>query len=93
MRIFLRRDLDGAACVGYMIQGKWKLAESVEQANAEYLKLRPPVKSADLVVYLENFGRKATVRGLYGRSIVIRSLIKRKNIFSSIQEQDFIKVE
>ena len=92
MRIFLRRDLDGAACVGYMIQGKWKLAESVEQANAEYLKLRQPVKSADLVVYLENFGRKATVRGLYGRSIVIRSLIKRKNIFSSIKEQDFIKV-
>ncbi|MEE1064137.1 MAG: glycosyltransferase family 2 protein, partial [Paludibacteraceae bacterium] len=85
MRIFLRRDLDGAACVGYMIQGKWKLAESVEQANAEYLKLRQPVKSADIVVYLENFGRKATVRGLYGRSIVIRSLIKRKNIFSSIK--------
>ena len=92
MRIFLRRDLDGAACVGYMIQGKWKLAESVEQANAEYLKLRQPVKSADIVVYLENFGRKATVRGLYGRSIVIRSLIKRKNIFSSIKEQDFIKI-
>ncbi len=92
MRIFLRRDLDGAACVGYMLRGKWKLAESVEQANAEYLKLRQPVKSADIVVYLENFGRKATVRGLYGRSIVIRSLIKRKNIFSSIKEQDFIKV-
>jgi hypothetical protein len=92
MRIFLRRDLDGAACVGYMLRGKWKLAESVEQANAEYLKFRQPAKKSDVIAYLEVFGRKATVRGLYGRSIVIRSLIKRKNIFSSIKEQDFIKV-
>ena len=92
MKIFLRRDLDGVACLGYMFRGKWKLAESVEQANAEYLKLRQPVKKADIAAYLEDFGRKAEVRGLYGRSIVIRSLTKGKNIFSSIKEQDFIKV-
>ena len=92
MKIFLRRDLDGVACLGYMFRGKWKLAESVEQANAEYLKMRQPVKKADIAAYLEDFGRKAEVRGLYGRSIVIRSLTKGKNIFSSIKEQDFIKV-
>ena len=92
MRIFLRRDLDGAACAGYMIQGKWKLAESVYKANEEYLKLRQPVKISELTAYLENFGKKAEVRGLYGRSIVIRSMIKGKNIFSSIKERDFIKV-
>lgn len=92
MRIFLRRDLDGAACAGYMIQCKWKLAESVYKANEEYLKLRQPVKISELTAYLENFGKKAEVRGLYGRSIVIRSMIKGKNIFSSIKERDFIKV-
>ena len=92
MRIFLRRDLDGAACAGYMIQGKWKLAESVYKANEEYLKLRQPVKISELTAYLENFGKKAEVRGRYGRSIVIRSMIKGKNIFSSIKERDFIKV-
>lgn len=92
MRIFLRRDLDGAACAGYMIQGKWKLAESVYKANEEYLKLRQPVKISELTAYLENFGEKAEVRGLYGRSIVIRSMIKGRNIFSSIKERDFIKV-
>ena len=92
LRIFLRRDLDGVACVAYMIRGKWKLAESVEQANAEYLKLRQPLKRADITAYLHTFGRKAKVRGLYGKSIVIRSLIKGKNIFNSINEQDFIKI-
>ena len=92
LMIFLRRDLDGLACVLYLFRAKWKLAESVEQANAEYLKLRKPAKKAEIAAYLENFGKKAEVNGLYGKSIVIRSLIKGKNIFSSIKEQDFIKV-
>ena len=29
---------------------------------------------------------------LAGKSIVIRSMVKGKNIFSSVREQDFIKV-
>ena len=74
-----RRALDSLACLAYMLSGKTKLAESVEQASAEYLKLRQPAKSEDIVTYLETFGDKAEVRGLYGGSIVIRSFIKGKN--------------
>ena len=86
-----RRALDSLACLTYMVSGKTKFADSVEQANAEYLKLRKPATADGIAAYLETFGGKAAVRGLYGRSIVIRSLIKGKNIFSSIKERDFIK--
>ena len=90
--ISFRRTLDGLACLTYLINGKSKLAEAVEQANAEYLKLRQPIDSKSIIEYLEEFGTKASVHGIYGKSMVLRSLVKGEKIFESIKENDFIKV-
>ena len=91
-RISLRRALDGLACLAYILTGKGKLAEAVEQAGAEYLKLRQPVNSAEIAEYLKEFGAKASVRGLYGRSMILKSLCKRDRVFEAIKEKDFYKI-
>ena len=90
--ISLRRALDGLACLAYILTGKSKLAEAVEQAGAEYLKLRQPVTSENIAEYLKVFGDKASVKGLYGRSMIIQSILKRDKVFDAIKEKDFYKI-
>ena len=92
LRIYFRKVLDAVACLGYMLTFRLQLAESVNRAHQEYEKLMKRLKTEDIVGYLERFGKKGAVHGLYGKSIVIRSMVKGKNIFSSVREQDFIKV-
>ena len=91
-RISTRRILDALACIAYMLTGKGKLAEAVEQAGTEYLKLRQPVNSDKIVEYLKEFGAKASVRGIYGKSMILQSLMKRDRVFSAIKEKDFYKI-
>ena len=91
-RMSLRRALDGLACLAYILTGKGKLAEAVEQAGAEYLKLRQPVNSAEIAEYLKEFGAKASVSGLYGRSMILKSLCKRDRVFEAIKKKDFYKI-
>ena len=90
--ISLRRILDSFACLAYMLSGKWKLAEAVEQASAEYLKLRKPAEIGQIVEYLEKSGGKAEVKGIYGRSMIITSLLNGAKVFEAIKEKDFIKI-
>ena len=90
--IFLRRALDGLACMAYIITGKGKLAEAVEQAGAEYLKLRKPINSDNIVEYLRVFGEAASVTGFYGKSMVLESLSKKDKVFQAIKEKDFYKI-
>ena len=90
--ISLRRILDSLACLAYMMSGKWKLAEAVEQASAEYLKLRKPAEIGQIVEYLEKSGGKAEVKGIYGRSMIITSLLNGAKVFEAIKEKDFIKI-
>ena len=90
--ISLRRALDGLACMAYIITGKGKLAEAVEQAGAEYLKLRKPINSDNIVEYLRVFGEAASVTGFYGKSMVLESLSKKGKVFQAIKEKDFYKI-
>ena len=91
-RISFRRALDGFACLAYILTGKGKLAEAVEQAGAEYLKLRQPVNSGKIVEYLKAYGTTASVRGLYGRSMILQSIFRRDRVFDAIKEKDFYKI-
>ena len=90
--ISIRKALDGLACIAYILTGKGKLAEAVEQASAEYLKLRKPLNSDNIAGYLKEFGKTASVRGLYGKSMIIQSLFKKDKIFKAIKEKDFYKI-
>ena len=87
-----RRVLDSIACLAYILSGKGKLADAVEQANAEYLKLRLPAALDSIENFLEKFGDKAAVKGIYGRSMVLQSVLKGKSIFEAIREKDFYKI-
>ena len=87
----IRRALDSLACLAYLLSGKGKLADAVEQANAEYLRLREPKSSETISEYLRAFGHKASVKGIYGRSMILLSLFKGKNIFEAIKEKNFYK--
>lgn len=90
--ISIRRALDTLACLAYMLIGKGKLAEAVEQANAEYLKLRRPSGVNEIAEFLKEAGTSASVKGIYGRSMVLLSLFKGGRVFEAVKEKDFIKV-
>ena len=90
--IAIRRILDGLACLAYMVTGKGKLAEAVEQAGSEYLKLRKPVNFDNIVEYLRVFGDTASIRGIYSKSMVLESLNKKDKVFNAIKEMDFYKI-
>ena len=88
----LRKALDALACLAYILTGKSKLAEAVEQAAAEYLKLRQPVSSGNIAEYLKVFGNTASVRGIYGKSMILKSILERDRVFEAINEKDFYKI-
>ena len=75
-----------------MVTGKGKLAEAVEQAGSEYLKLRKPVNFDNIVEYLRVFGDTASIRGIYSKSMVLESLNKKDKVFNAIKEKDFYKI-
>ena len=90
--IALRRALDGLACMAYIITGKGKLAEAVEEAGTEYLKLRKPESTASIADYLEKSGNKAFVKGIYGKSMILQSILKGDRIHKAINGNDFYKI-
>ena len=87
-----RRALDSLACLAYMLSGKSKLADAVEQASSEYLKLRQPATLSVVAEFLEEYGEKASVKGLYRKSMVLESMLRGSRIFEAIKEKDFYKI-
>ena len=87
-----RRALDSLACLAYMFSGKSKLADAVEQASSEYLKLRQPATLSVVAEFLEEYGEKASVKGLYRKSMVLESMLRGNRIFEAIKEKDFYKI-
>ena len=90
--ISIRRALDTLACIVYLLTGKGKLAEAVEQANAEYLKLRRPPSVIETADFLKEAGTRVSVKGIYGKSMVLLSLVKGGRVFEAVKEKDFIKI-
>lgn len=89
--IFIRQCLDGIAALTYLLGGKWSLFKAVIKANNEYKALRNRSEAQDIASYLEQYADKASVKGLYRKSMVIQSLLKGNRIFEAIVEKDFYK--
>ena len=89
--IFIRQCLDGIAAFTYLLGGKWSLFKAVIKANNEYKALRNRSEAQDIASYLEQYADKASVKGLYRKSMVIQSLLKGNRIFEAIMEKDFYK--
>ena len=93
LRTFLRRDLDGFSAVVYMLTFRWKNVSSVLRAHREYLSLRHGSETQDIIAYLQNYGRKAEMNGMYRKWIVPRAIFKGEKIFTSIKDKDFVKIK
>ena len=93
LRIFLRKCLDFTSAAVYLLSFKWKNVSAVLKAHRGYLRLRHGADVESVAGYLQRFGRKAEVRGMYGRSIIIRAILKGESIFTSIKDKDFVKIK
>ena len=93
LRTFLRRDLDGFSAVVYMLAFRWKNVSSVLRAHREYLSLRHGSQTQDIIAYLQNYGRKAELNGMYRKWIIPRAIFKGEKIFTSIKDKDFVKIK
>lgn len=93
LRTFLRRDLDGFSAVVYLLTFRWKNVSSVLRAHREYLSLRHGSQTQDIIAYLQNYGSKAEMNGMYGKWIIPRAVFMGEKIFTSIKDKDFVKIK
>ena len=91
-RIFLRKMLDGLSAAVYLATFKADCFKAVCKAHREYRKLRNTPDRKDILAFVRQHGDKAGVSGIYRKWIIMESLLKGENIFSSIKEKDFYNI-
>ena len=89
-RIALRKCLDGLSAAVYLLTFRTDCFKSVWKAHkdASTMVRRPSVE--DICRYLETSGGK--VKGIYGKWIILRSLLMGDKVSGSIKEKDFYKI-
>ena len=78
---------DGLSALVYLLTGKIECFKSVVKARKEAKNLSSRITIPEIEAYLKEYGGKAEVRGIYKRSIILRSLIKGKGIFKEIESE------
>ncbi len=92
-RILVRKCLDCLSASVYLLTGKLSFFKAVWTAHKEYRQLRGTAATkAEVVSYLTKYGQKASVKGLYGKWIILESILHGEKIFSSINGKDFYKI-
>ena len=91
-RIGMRMWLDRLSAAVYLMTFRIKCFESVCKAHKEYRAKTVRLDAGQIAAYLQNASAKATVKGMYKKWIVLRSMLKGANIFCSIAEKDFYKI-
>lgn len=90
-RIAFRKCLDLMSAVVYLMTFKTESFKAVLKAHEEYGKLALSPSEDDIRKYLEDYGRKSSVRGIYKKWIILESMLKGGKIFASVKEQDFYR--
>ena len=91
-RIFQRKCLDWMSAGVYLATLKTDCLKAVWKAYKEYGKLRQKTDINDVRAYLSLHGQNAGVSGIYGKWIILASMLKGKDIYSSIKEKDFYNI-
>ncbi len=92
-RIFVRKCLDGIAAAAYLLTGRVSSFRAVREAHRECEGLSVKrAGAAEVAAYLVEYGPKASIKGIYKKSIVLEAVLKGKNIFRSIRKEDFYKI-
>ena len=91
-RIFQRKCLDWLSAGVYLATLKSDCFKAVWKAYKEYGKLRQEPDINDIKAYLSLHGQDAGVSGIYGKWIILTSMLKGKDVFRSIKEKDFYNI-
>lgn len=75
-KIFVRKLIDGASAIIYLLQGKWRFAQSVIKAHRAYDKMKKNLTPSPRVTN--------SVYGIYNRSIILKFFTGTKR-FSQIR--------
>lgn len=90
--IFVRKCLDGLSAAVYLLTFKWDFFRSVWRAHKEAGRSGKMASRDEIRTYLTDIQKDTEVKGIYGKWIILRSLIKGEKVFSSIRETDFYKI-
>lgn len=82
-----RGILDSLSAFVYLLTGKFECFKAVVKARKEAKRLGSKTDIPQIEAYLQKYGDKAEVKGIYKRSMILRSLIKGKGIFKEIESE------
>lgn len=82
-----RKLMDYMSAAVYLITLRTDCFKAVFKAHRDAAEMRRKTGVRDVSAFLES--RKGKVRGIYGKWIILRSLLKGERIFDSIKEKDF----
>ena len=86
-RIAMRKTLDLVAAFAYLATFKLDCFKAVMNAKKECRHLDRSITLVELEAYLQEYGTKAKVHGIYNRWIILRALLKGKRIFNEIESE------
>lgn len=89
IKIFTRMCLDGLSAAVYLLTLKTDCFKSVIKAHKEYRRLRHTPSCEEIVSYLQAYGKKAEIKGIYRKWIITSAMFKGDRIFESIDGNDF----
>ena len=90
-RITFRKILDGMSAAVYLLTLRADCFKAVWKAHKEYRTLRQRQTVRQVATYLETYGSKGEVKGIYRKWIVLSSILKGADVAGSIRMEDFYK--
>ena len=91
-RISVRKCLDWASALVYLLTFNFAGVRSVYKAHKEYRNLMQRKDRNTVKLYLQNWCTTAEVKGFYGKWIILQSFLKGEGISGFINEDDFYKI-
>ena len=90
-RILFRKFLDFISAAVYLITFRTDCFKAVIKAHKAHGALSSRIQTDEVVTFLESHS-ESSVKGFYSTWIILRSMIKGKNIFRSIKSEDFYNI-
>ena len=90
--ILTRQMLDWLSAGVYLLTFRFSNFNAVCRAHKEYKSKCRGTDIKDIEMYLQNCTPDRCVKGIYRKWIVLQSMLKGKNIFHFITDEDFYKI-
>lgn len=91
-RIRQRKFLDILSAAAYLVTFKIACFKAVRNAHNEYRDMRTVQDRKCICDHILRYGTTASVKGIYDKSIILRSMLYGKRIFKKINSEDFYKI-